>query len=48
MIKNYQKLFIRDPSVTVFVCELEHLRDLGLRHMLGQVGHHLPEVGQAE
>ena len=44
----YQELFIRDSAVAVLVGELEHLADLGLGDVLGQVGHHLAEVGQTE
>ena len=46
--RTYQELFIRDPAVAVLVSELEHLADLGLGDVLGEVGHHLAEVGEAE
>ena len=46
--RTYQELFIRDPAVAVLVSELEHLADLGLGDVLGEVGHHLAEVGETE
>ena len=46
--QSYQELLIRYSPVAVLVSELEHLADLGLGDMLGQVGHHLSEVGQTE
>ena len=41
---SYQEFLVRNPPVAVLVRELEHLADLRLWDVLGQVRHHLPEV----
>lgn len=45
---THQELFVGYPAVPVLVCVHEHLPDLCVGDVLGQVRHHLPEVRQPE
>ena len=45
---THQELLVGYPAVPVLVCVHEHLPDLCVGDVLGQVRHHLPEVRQPE
>ena len=45
---THQELVVGYPAVPVLVCVHEHLPDLCVGDVLGQVRHHLPEVRQPE
>ena len=45
---HHQELSKVDPAIPVLVSKVKHVHDLLVPHWLRQVGHHLPEVRQAE
>ena len=47
-VSTHQELLVGYPAVSVLVGVHEHLPDLGVGDVLGQVRHHLPEVRQPE